>query len=207
MKEKLKLIARTKVLIYATILLVSIVSLVSCGSFAQGFMTGLGGYGGYGTSMYGGNMNYLLDPNYAIMQTMSQQNQYNQIFGTLATQSINQVNTEWEQEYQEFCRYNKKSDGSNYTKQEWLALKGKSANSNISTSHGSSSSSRSSSSHLCRKSSASDITHCNGNGICSKCNGKGKYYDTPFGNGHWVDPCIICNGNGKCPSCKGTGNL
>lgn len=202
---KTKLIAQTKALVYAIILFGGAVSFVSCGSFGQGFMTGLGGYGGYGANMYGGNMNYLLDPNYAIMQTMAQQNQYNQIFGTIATQSINQVNAEWEQEYQDFCRYNKKSDGSNYTKQEWLELKGKSTSGNASTNYGNSSSRASS--RICRKSSASDNAHCNGNGVCSKCNGKGKYYDTSFGNSRWVDPCIVCNGSGKCPSCKGSGRL
>lgn len=64
----------------------------------------------------------------------------------------------------------------------------------------------SSSSRICRKLSASDLAHCNGNGKCSKCNGAGKYYDTSYGVSKWVNPCGICNGSGKCPSCNGTGN-
>ena len=64
--------------------------LTSCGSFGQGFlagMSGMGGYGsfgGYGVNSYnnGGNMDYLLNPNYAVAQTIAQQNQYNQMFSS-----------------------------------------------------------------------------------------------------------------------------
>lgn len=66
-------------------------------------------------------------------------------------------------------------------------------------------SSGSSSSRTCTKISVSDIAHCNGSGVCSKCNGKGQYYDTSYGYSRWVDPCITCGGSGKCPSCGGTG--
>lgn len=57
------------------------------------------------------------------------------------------------------------------------------------------------------KSTSSSSSRCGNciNGVCSKCNGKGKYYDTGFGNPHWVDPCVVCGGNGKCPSCGGRG--
>lgn len=88
--------------------------LVSCGSFGEGLLAGLGNMGGYGyggnsyiTPSSGGNMNYLLDPNYAVAQTMAQQQQYNQVFNSIAQQSVNQVLSEEEQEYQTFCKYNK----------------------------------------------------------------------------------------------------
>lgn len=60
--------------------------LVSCGSFGEGLLAGIGNMGGYGygyggnsymTPSSGGNMNYLLDPNYAVAQTVAQQQQYN----------------------------------------------------------------------------------------------------------------------------------
>ncbi len=56
----------------------------------------------------------------------------------------------------------------------------------------------------CMKLSASDNAHCNGSGVCSRCNGDGKYYDTSFGLSKWVD-CKTCGGSGECPSCDGTG--
>lgn len=76
---------------------------------------------------------------------------------------------------------------------------------NVSSTSSQSGNATSSSSRVCRKSSATDLAHCNGNGKCSKCNGAGKYYDTSYGVPKWVDPCVICRGSGKCPSCNGTG--
>ena len=66
---------------------------------------------------------------------------------------------------------------------------------------GSSSTGTTSSSRKCMKLTATDNAHCNGNGLCSKCNGNKKYFE----NGRWVDPCVICGGSGMCPSCHGTG--
>ena len=57
---------------------------------------------------------------------------------------------------------------------------------------------------LCQKMSAGDNAHCGGNGVCSRCNGNKRYYDTSFGNARWV-PCGTCGQTGKCPSCHGTG--
>ena len=46
--------------------------LISCGSFGEGMLAALAGYNPYGYSSYGyssgGNMDYLLDPNYAAAQ-------------------------------------------------------------------------------------------------------------------------------------------
>lgn len=179
-----------------------------------------GGYSGVGagfTSMpstTGGNMNYLLDPNYAVAQTMAQQAQYNQVFNATATQTVNQVLSQEEQEYQNFCRYNKKSDGTNYTKSEWKAMKGQAIqNMKSSTSVSTSSSnlpvnsgSSSSTGRRCKKLSANDMAHCEGSGVCQRCNGNKRYYTTAFGTGRWVDSCTTCGGTGKCPSCHGTGH-
>lgn len=56
-----------------------------------------------------------------------------------------------------------------------------------------------SSSRKCTKLSAIDDAHCNGNGVCSKCNGNKKYFE----NGRLIDPCVVCGGSGICPSCHG----
>ena len=201
--------------------------LSSCGSFGEGLLAGLtcmtgsggnGGMGGYATSVYsggGGNMDYLLNPNYAVAQVAAQQQQYNQVYNAIAAKTINEVNAKEEQEYQEFCRSGfKKFDGTNYTKQEWRALVGQSiqdakngTSTRVSGNSSRSTGTVSSSTRVCRKWSASDLAHCNGNGKCPKCNGDKKYYDASFGIPHWVDPCVICNGSGKCPSCRGTGRL
>ena len=52
----------------------------------------------------GGNMNYLLDPQYAAAQTAAQYNQMNQVGNMIAVQTINQTNAQEEREYQQFCQ-------------------------------------------------------------------------------------------------------
>lgn len=67
------------------------------------------------------------------------------------------------------------------------------------------SSSINSSGKKCVKLHASDHAHCNGEKVCSKCNGKKAYWDNGYGIEHYVDPCVVCNGSGLCPGCAGTG--
>ena len=62
----------------------------------------------------------------------------------------------------------------------------------------------SSGSRLCRKLGAHDNAHCGGSGVCSKCNGNGKYFDTSYGYNRWVS-CTYCGGSGRCGRCGGTG--
>ncbi len=189
--------------------------LSSCGSFGEGLLAGIGnmgGYGGYGSSYVassgGGNMNYLLDPNYAVAQTMAQQQQYNQVFNNIATQTVNQVLSEEEQEYQNFCKYNKKADGSNYSKSEWRALKGQ-AIQNM-NSGGSSRNSRSSS--YGRSSSGGSSSSASSGKTCHICHGTKKCW-TCGGNQTYINPltnkrvaCPNCT-NGWCSRCNGTGKL
>ena len=198
-------------------LLLAIVTLMlaSCGSFGEGFLAGIGnmgGYGGYGSSYVapsgGGNMNYLLDQNYAVAQTMAQQQQYNQVFNNIAKQTVNQVLSEEEQEYQNFCKYNKKADGSNYTKSEWRALKGQ-AIQNM-NSGGSSVSPRSSS--YGRSSSSGSSSSTSSGKTCHICHGTKKCW-TCGGNQTYINPltnkrvaCPNCT-NGWCCRCNGTGKL
>ena len=189
--------------------------LVSCGSFGEGLLAGLGNMGGYGyggnnymTPSSGGNMNYLLDPNYAVAQTMAQQQQYNQVFNSIAQQSVNQVLSEEEQEYQTFCKYNKKSDGSNYTKSEWRALKGQ-AIQNMNS--GKSTVVNSNGTNYGRSNSANTNTSSGGK-TCHICHGTKKCW-TCGGNRTYINPltnkrvaCPNCT-NGWCSRCNGTGRL
>lgn len=205
-------------------LTVATLLICSCGSFGEGMLAALGsygnGFGGYtsisnfGYTSSGGNMNYLLDPRYAMAQVAAEQAQFNQVASSIAQQTITQVNAEENQQYLEFCKYNKKADGTNYTKDEWrafvgeaiqLSKSGSSSTRNTTTTSYSQTTSSSSTSRRCRTLHASDYAHCGGNGKCSRCNGKGRYYDTSYGNARWVDPCIHCKGDGKCPTCHGTG--
>lgn len=187
---------------------------VSCGSFGEGLLAGLGNMGGYGfsgnsymTPSSGGNMNYLLDPNYAVAQTMAQQQQYNQVFNNIAQQSVNQVLSEEEQEYQTFCKYNKKSDGSNYTKSEWRALKGQAIQNMNSGNTSGVNSNRTNNNR-------GNSTNANSSGgkTCHICHGTKKCW-TCGGNRTYINPltnkrvaCPNCT-NGLCSRCNGTGKL
>lgn len=195
-------------------LAMAVLLLASCGSFGEGFLAGIGNMGGYsyGGNSYmatanAGNMNYLLDPNYAVAQTMAQQQQYNQVFNNIAQQSINQVLSEEEQEYQNFCKYNKKADGTNYTKNEWRALKGEAIRNmnGGNTSVGSPNSTISGSGSSSRTNSTSGKT-------CHICHGYKKCW-TCSGNRTFINPltnkrvaCPNCT-NGWCSRCNGTGKI
>lgn len=195
-------------------LVMAVLLLASCGSFGEGFLAGIGNMGGYsyGGNSYmatanAGNMNYLLDPNYAVAQTMAQQQQYNQVFNNIAQQSVNQVLSEEEQEYQTFCKYNKKADGTNYTKNEWRALKGEAIRNmnGGNTSVGSSNSTISGSGSSIRTNSTSDKTcHiCHGTKKCWTCSGN-RTYINPLTNKRVA--CPNCT-NGWCSRCNGTGKI
>lgn len=195
-------------------LAMAVLLLASCGSFGEGFLAGIGNMGGYsyGGNSYmatanAGNMNYLLDPNYAVAQTMAQQQQYNQVFNNIAQQSINQVLSEEEQEYQTFCKYNKKADGTNYTKNEWRALKGEAIRNmnGGNTSVGSSNSTISGSGSSSRTYSTSGKTcHiCHGYKKCWTCSGN-RTYINPLTNKRVA--CPNCT-NGWCSRCNGTGKI
>lgn len=137
-----------------------------------------------------GNLNSLLDPRLAMTQ----------------------VNNQYYNEYNQFCQYNRKSDGSLYTFDEWLAMRAQAVhnmnNSSVSDAGQDENVSNStpSSSRRCKKLSVTDMAHCEGSGICQRCNGEKRYWDDSFGVGHWVDPCTTCRGTGECPSCHGTGH-
>lgn len=125
-----------------------------------------------------GNINSLLDPRLAAIQ----------------------VNAMYYAQYQEFCKYNKKTDGSNYTYGEWSALQGQSYQ-NVNGSN-----SQTSTDYQTRKRDILNTTvgencqSCKGSGKCAACNG--TKVANSFGNTY---TCNVCDENGKCPVCDGTG--
>lgn len=89
--------------ITAILLLAATTSLTSCDvmmGVLGGMALGMASYNPYGYTPYYGsstNNNYLLDPNYAIMQTQQQQAQMNQVQQQLINQSIQQTNRDMEE--------------------------------------------------------------------------------------------------------------
>lgn len=53
----------------------------------------------------------------------------------------------------------------------------------------------------CRKSSPTDVSHCNGSGVCAACDGAKRRYVISQGEARLVD-CDNCGGTGLCPGCK-----
>lgn len=102
-----------KKVIYTALICMASLSFTSCETFMQGMAAGMGGYGygtGYGTGYMpsyggGGNMNYLLDPNYAIMQVSQQQAQMNAVNEQLISNAIQKMNDAEQEEYQAAKRY------------------------------------------------------------------------------------------------------
>lgn len=193
-------------------------ALTSCGSFGEGMLMGLanatssmGGYGYMPTSSYtptssyvptttsasSGNLDYLLDPRYAIAQVQAQEE------------------AEYQQAAAGFAQM-----GKTLTRQEYMAMKGAAiqqmnSSGGSGSSGGTSYSSHSSSSTYssggssvrehCTRTGVHDYGHCNGSGRCQRCNGKGHYTDSMFGQNVVHNPCNYCNGTGKCRGCGGTG--
>lgn len=135
----------------------------------------------------------LVNPN--ILNTMP-------VFGTIST-----VHTQ--EEYEEFCRNNKKSDGSNYSFEEYLQIRWP-VNSEQSGSYNTQNNNNGSSNNNNGSSNRSkqwrSCNHCNGTGVCPACK-NGVFYDKTFGTGSQGKKCHSCNGSGICPICKGQKGL
>ena len=133
------------------------------------------------------SLNYLLDPNYAVQQVQSQ---------NIA-------------EYTEFCKYNKKADGTAYTYEEWQMMKAEAyqrtqnsasdSNTHETKVKSSDREDRTTNSRYGYKT----CSPCLGNGKCSTCNGKGYFY-SEFGTGKVLCPNCDSNHNGVCCFCHGT---
>lgn len=136
------------------------------------------------------NLNNLLDPQLATMQ----------------------VNAQYYAEYQNFCTYNKKNNGDNYSFSEWLAIRGQlmqNSNNNPIGDHesnptsqlkGNSSSSNSTTADCPSLKVNNGNWYCANTGKCGMCNGTGSVSDG-FGQST-KHKCTLCNGSGKCKYCS-----
>lgn len=134
--------------------------------------------------------------------TMNQQ-QLNQLLDP--RQAMMQVEAQNRAEYNQFCRYNKKSDGSNYTYEEWQMIKAASMQDSNAAVNSSSTKSEGTSSvrheREGNKYGYKPCHMCKGTGICSTCDGKGWYTGVA---GKVLCPNCDSNHNGVCNHCHGT---
>ena len=116
------------------------------------------------------------------------------VFGTISTKNF-------KEEYEEFCRNHKKADGSDYSYEEYLAIRYPLNNtindSNIFPDNSSNQVNKSKqlNYHSCGL--------CHGSGKCQACDGTGIFKDKTFGTGSQGKKCKVCNESGICPHCHG----
>lgn len=182
--------------------------LTSCETFLQGMATGMGSYGGYGMGYmptYGtgsGNLDYLLDPRYAMMQVAQQQAQMNAVNEQLIRTTVRQVNEAEQAEYQAAKKYRPNLTLEQFRREKAQAYQNVNGSGSNTRSSSSTSGSTSSSSRQCN--------YCNGtgrrvydtnpptfgldNGEKVKCNECGQTFLKSTGHTHVS--CQYCGGTG-----------
>ena len=212
-----------KVFVKSALTILVSVMLVSCGSFGQGLLEGLasyglGGYSGYSTyscNTNSENIDYLLDPNYAIAKTNSQIRELQQVSNYCMESAISQTNTKLESAYQTFRKYNKKPDGSDYSREEWTNMVGqalaeiKNEESTNSTPTETTTTSNKRTSYYKEHYGQKRCNFCNGTGVCSSCDGKGYFYSN-FSNEKIICPNCYRKEDlplGICGHCFGSGEV
>ena len=195
---------------FQTLILACIVcfSFTSCETFLQGLAAGMSGFGyGYGMGYmpsygYGGgsgNLDYLLDPNYAAMQVMQQQAQMNAVNEQIIATTIQQVNDAEQAEYQAAKTYRPDLTLEQFRQEKAQAYQ----NANSSGSESTTTTDyqqRSTTKDILNRTVGEICTSCKGSRKCSACNGTKVAHG--LGNTY---KCNVCNENGDCPVCHGTG--
>ena len=143
---------------------------------------------------------------------------YQQVYTQLMQKTLVDFEIKQEQEYQEFCRFVRKPDGSLYTRQEFNMMKAqayadsKNASDENSNEAGSYSGKPDKDRGTQKYDSGygkKDCHLCRGTGICQTCGGDG-IYDRGLGLGNGECPnCLLENMHrtGKCSRCQGTGKV
>lgn len=195
-----------KKLQFIIIACIACISLTSCETFLQGMAAGMGGYGmgympGYGGGGGTGNMDYLLDPRYTMMQVAQQQAQMNAVNEQLIQKTIRQVNEAEQAEYQAAKKYRPNLTLEQF-RREKAQLYQNSTSSGSSTSSGGSAKTdyQQRKRDTLNRTVGEDCISCKGTGKCNACNGTKVAHG--FGNSY---KCNICNENGDCSVCHGTG--
>lgn len=159
--------------------------------------TNYNSYGGYGDMNQ--VFNQLMD--ITIQQVNAQQAQYEQVQNNLINVTVQQVEQQNRAEYNEFCKYVKKPDGSNYSFEEFMYIKAtmhSEEHSNDSETYSTSSSS-------------GQCPRCKGTGNCKHCKGTGRVYDygpmTLVTKEKYDQRCGVCEGSGDCGVCDGKGRI
>lgn len=218
MKKKEKILMRN-------LIIISLLSVVNC-AYAQ--YPYYGGY--YPTPTYYPTSTYYPTTNYnsygdmnqvfnqimaiTIQQVNAQQAQFEQLQNDMINMTVQQVEQQYRAEYNEFCKYNRKNDGSPYTYEEfmqlmaaaWAAEAENSSNSDRGSNYNNNEGSES---YYESRYGNKDCHICRGTGVCQTCNGDG-WQNNPFGLPD--DPCANClreNGRrtGKCSTCQGSGQV
>ena len=177
------------------------VSLSSCETFLQGMAAGMGGYGygmgympGYG-GVGGGNMDYLLDPRYAMMQVAQQQAQMNAVNQQIIQTTVRQVNEAEQAEYQAAKKYRP-----NLTLEQFRREKAQAYQNTTSSGSSTTTDYQQRKKETLNRTVGENCLSCKGSGKCSACNGTKVAHG--FGNTY---KCNVCNEHGDCPVCHGTG--
>ena len=218
MKKKEKILMRN-------LIIISLLCVVNC-AYAQ--YPYYGGY--YPTPTYYPTSTYYPTTNYnsygdmnqvfnqimaiTIQQVNAQQAQYQQLQNDMINMTVQQVEQQYRAEYNEFCKYNRKNDGSTYTYEEFMQLKAaawaaEAENSSNSDRGSNYNNNEGSESYYESRYGNKDCHICRGTGVCQTCNGDG-WQNNPFGLPD--DPCANClreNGRrtGKCSTCQGSGQV
>ena len=173
------------------------------GGVASAFVDGAAGYGQpmmYNPYPYqgGGNMDYLLDPNYTLMQMQPQiaQMQARMAEEWKATQESQQYLRSMQNKWQSFPQGT--GGWNNMPVVSGTPVFIPESESSIGTIGTTSSYSNSSSGAVCKT--------CNGGGKCNSCHGSGIRTDNLFAAGqNPTAKCGVCGGSGICVICHGSG--
>lgn len=178
------------------------ISLTSCETFLQGMAAGMGGYGygmgyapAYGGGVGSGNMDYLLDPRYTMMQVAQQQAQMNAVNEQLILTTVRQVNEAEQAEYQAAKKYRPNLTFEQFRMEKAQLYQNSSGSGNSTTTDY-----QQRKRDILNTTVGEACTSCKGTGKCHACNGTKIAHG--FGNSY---KCNVCNDNGDCSVCHGTG--
>lgn len=140
-------------------------------------------------------------PNLPVISTKGMTNPSPNIMNTMPSSTISTRN--YKEEYEEFCRTHKKPNGSDYSFEEYLAIRYPVNNNYIDNSVTFPSGTTTDKDSKSTKLNYYTCGLCHGTGKCQACDGTGIFKDKMFGTGSSGKKCTVCSGTGICPHCHG----